>query len=765
MLKNLIDGESGSLIKQSYYARIAHEATGERKQALETHLINAAGLAAGFAADFSSADWGYLAGLWHDLGKYQQDFQRRLNGEKISVEHSGLGAVCAMERMPQSGFPLAFAIAGHHGELADLIKGGTHQPKPLKSRLTENTPVMKAIKEAGIIPEEILERSTPELPDFLTNSSKVNSAAVQAHLKRSGEMWTRFLFSSLIDADRLDSEKFGEPEKAKLRAQFSAILELNRKLDEHLEKKVVAIPLHLQDSEVNRARRDVLNACRLRALDLPGLFSLIVPTGGGKTLSAMSFALRHAAAHGLHRVIVVIPYTSIIEQNAKEYRQALGDENIIEHHSSYDPQNRENGNETDIEKRANLATENWEAPLIVTTSVQFLETLFSSSASRCRKLHNIARSVIILDEVQTLPPGMLASILDALQELTQNYGCSLVLSTATPPALLERPNLPQGLKNVRQIIAEPEALAQKLKRVNYLWPESDEAIRWETLIDEVAQCEQVLVVVHRRQDARDLAQALVACSLKHTVFHLSALMCPAHRLEVIARIKERLKLGMPTRVVSTQLVEAGVDFDFPIVYRALGGLDSIVQAAGRCNREGRSKKGKVVIFRAPSKPPPGTPRKALDVTETMLRARGGFEPDSPEIIEEYFRRLYLTHELDCKNIQREREEFNFATVGREFRLIEDGFTESIVVPYEDAPARLNTLRQNGSDRKLLRSLQPFVVNVYPKAFKNLLDSGYLLELEAAPSLYTLRVGAENLYDDTFGLTAGDESTSAPALII
>jgi CRISPR-associated endonuclease/helicase Cas3 len=412
-----------------------------------------------------------------------------------------------------------------------------------------------------------------------------------------------------------------------------------------------------------------------------------------------------------------------------------------------------------------LASENWDAPVIVTTTVQFFESLFSNRPSRCRKLHNLARSVIILDEVQTLPPEYLMCILDALNELTKHYGCSVVLSTAMPPALAERERFEWGLKDIREIMPDADALAKELNRVEYLWPDPDSPpLSWGGLCDELSQYEQVLVVVHRRDDARELAEKLRLLLADDSVFHLSALMCPAHRAEVLAKVKDRLYTGKACRLVSTQLIEAGVDIDFPVVYRALGGLDSMVQAAGRCNREGLLERGRVIIFSAPSKPPSGTPLRAAEIAEGLLRKSGGrLDVSTPHIFSEYFRSLYFGSELDVKRIQTLRQELKFADVAREFRMIEDGFTQSVIVPYDQAQARLKEFRRKGPSRHNLRSLQPFVVNIYPKSFQRL-SSNDVLE-EVAEGLFALNPIFDHLYTSNYGLTVGDKIDLDPGGLI
>lgn len=743
-----------------YYARSREDNDNpESWQELSNHLDGVARLAEQFAGAFASSEWGGLAGRWHDLGKYQVEFQQKLRGERKSVEHSGVGAALAFQKDREFGLPLSFAIAAHHTGLADLHATDPDLPTPLIERVYANEPLLKRLPSDVLANEQNC--SIPSLPPYLKSSGRSEDPA---SLKRRGEFWTRFLFSTLVDADRLDSEAYANPQRAFFRGSFPTMAELCKNIDRFIEEKIQGIPVEARGSIVNHSRAGVLKSCRCAAAMNPGVFSLMVPTGGGKTLSAMSFALRHAVNHGHRRVIVVIPYTSIIEQNAEEYRRALGQENVIEHHSNIDPVRERIRSGEEGALRRDLACENWNAPVIVTTTVQFFESLFSNRPSQCRKLHNIAKSVIILDEVQTLPPQFLLSIVDALNELVENYGCSVVLSTATPPALAARPHFESGLKDCRSIIADPAGLARRLKRVVYRWPDNDAEPRtWAGLATELRQYLQVLAVVHRRQDARDLAQLLQEALPDQYVYHLSALMCPAHRSDVLARIRGALAAGNQCRVVSTQLVEAGVDIDFPVVYRALGGLDSIVQAAGRCNREGKRKSGEVVVFRAPTPPPRGTSRRALETTQAILREGDNtIDCDDPAIFERYFRMLYHVENLDAAGIQALRQEFNFARVGRNFRLIEDGFTRCIVVPYGEAEARLDDLRRIGPNRATLRALQPFVVSVYAKAFEKMLLAGALEQ--AADGIYAVTVPFRKYYNLRFGLTSGDEIYADPEVL-
>lgn len=716
------------------------------------HLRKVAWLAGDFAAGFGAAEWGRLAGLWHDLGKFRPEFQARLRGSRESVEHAGLGAALAYSKARDIGLPLAFAIAGHHAGLADLTlsAGAEGGPRPLRERLKSNLAVLPAVRH--LLPEELTDNPLPTLPDRL-------NLARQQDI-RSLELWIRFLFSSLVDADFLATEDFYKPDlRRNVLAGYDSISALSQSLDEHLDRLVAELTEERRSSLVNRRRADVLAACRAAAGLPPGLFSLTVPTGGGKTLSAMSFALRHADRHGLRRVIVAIPFTSIIEQNARVYRDALGELNVVEHHSGLDPRAAEEKyREGEIRRR--LAAENWDAPVIVTTNVQLFESLFAASPSRCRKLHNIARSVLLLDEAQTLPVEYLLPVLELLRELRESYGCTVVLTTATQPALARRDSLPLGLEGVREIIPEPHALARDLERVRVSWPDPASGIRtYKELAQDLARLDQVLAVVHLRRDARTLAELLPA----EDRFHLSALMCPSHRLQVLGEVRRRLKQGEPCRLVSTQLIEAGVDVDFPYVYRCLGGLDSLAQAAGRCNREGKPERGQVVFFLAETDPPPGTLRDGLGIVQEMLVKHGGnIDLNRPEVYEDYFRSLYFSKDLDLRGIQPLRQSLSFASVARRFRLITDE-TLPVVVPFGESGQRLAEIHHRGPDRLLLRSLQSLVVNIRERDVSLLQAKGALETV--VDGIYALTPIYQHLYDSRFGLQVSDDAGPDPERLI
>lgn len=758
-VKSGVEQEGKLGVEEYFYAHTIAGQPPEKWQFLEVHLREVAKLAAEFASVYDAADWAYCAGLWHDVGKYQREFQERLRGSRVSVEHSGAGAALAHMRDKSNGLALAFAIAGHHAGLANPIESGPGFPSPLEKRLQENKKVLQDLLPT--IPTEIQNCPFPVLPPRLRPGPGFKQS--EEEMKRTTELWVRFVFSALVDADRLNTEAFVEPSRPLLRSGFSAIKDLRKALDTFVGKK--SRGKNKGSVAVKAARMSVLRQCREAAKCEPGLFSLTAPTGSGKTLSSMSFALRHAERWGHRRIIVVIPYTSIIEQNAKEYGDALGDHNVVEHHSNLDPeqQKREKGEE--LTARLGLAAENWDAPVIVTTTVQFFESLFSNNPSRCRKLHNIADSVIILDEVQTLPPRFLLSITDVLSELALHYRCSAVLSTATPPALARRENFPQGLQNVRPIVRDSDVLNAQLQRVEYSWPNMDSApMDWPSLASEMSEHSQLLAIVHRRLDARLLAQELMKIVPCDSVFHLSALMCPLHRSDVLARIKERLAERTQCCLISTQLIEAGVDVDFRVVYRCLGGVDSIVQAGGRCNREGRLERGTVFVFRAPTSPPPGTPRRALQVTESLLREYSGqLNLTATETFDKYFRMLYAAEDLDAEKIQVQRQGFNFASVGRDFKLIEDGYSVPIIVPYGESLDRLVGIRRNGPTRETLRGIQRFIVNIYRDAFSHLRQAGALEEV--SENVFALAGPFHRQYDPVYGLLIDEKLTADPEALI
>ncbi|MCD6394559.1 MAG: CRISPR-associated helicase Cas3' [Planctomycetes bacterium] len=672
-------------------------------QTLEDHLRQTAQLARGFAAAFGAGDWGHIAGLLHDLGKYSHEFQQMLRAaadahieQTSKVQHSIIGAQQSTEKWKQGeGKILAYAIAGHHTGLAD---GRSNEESSLAKRLQKELPY------DFNWPDELLEVPKPDMPFTLDK--------MRAGLEVS--FFIRMLFSALVDADFLDTEKHMKPQQAVLRSRGYSLVELEGKLTVHLD----SIEQQAASTTVNRLRSQILNNCRKAARLNRGLFSLTVPTGGGKTLSSLTFALKHAIKCGQNRIIYVIPFTSIIEQNAAIFRDIFGDDNVLEHHSNYEP--------VEEEHRTRLASENWDAPIVVTTNVQFFESLFACRSSRSRKLHNIANSVIIMDEVQALPSELLLPCIEAIRELALNYQCSLVLCSATQPAIQRREDFSAGLADVREIAEDPDRLAGHLKRTTVfdLGEQSDDL-----LIERIRQHEKVLCVVNTRKHALRLYEQLAE---EVNVFHLSASLCPVDRSRILHNIRETLKEQKPCRVISTQLVEAGVDIDFPVVYRAIAGIDSIAQAAGRCNREGLLESGAVFIFRPEHKLPPGYFRQTAQTTESVMRR---FSEDvlSLSAIEEYFRDYYWSQgeRLDNKGILQLLREgalrlnFPFREVANRFRLIEDDHKPVIVPRDAEAEKLIQQIRYADCLRGFSRKLQKYTVQINQREWDRLRDAGCL----------------------------------------
>ena len=737
---------------------------------LAAHLQSVAQMAADFSAVFEPAAatrrWAYLAGLWHDLGKYRPGFQRyvaqadnlnaHIEGKVGGREktHSAAGALWAIQTLGQAHGPngalaarvLAYLIASHHAGLYDWNSG-------LNERLQEedcNTELAEA--RAANPPENILSQG-----DFVPDLRCIPGGSAGFAL------WVRLLFSCLVDADFLDTETHFDAGKPAHREGFPTLEAMQTALNAAMTTKAESADATL----VNSLRADVLRQCRDKAALPAGFFSLTVPTGGGKTLSSLAFALKHALTHGKSRVIYAIPYTSIIEQTADVFRdafKALGNEVLIEHHSQADAA------EKDETARSRLACENWDAPLVVTTNVQLFESLFAAKTSRCRKLHNLVNSVIVLDEAQQLPPEFLQPILDVLNLLVTHYGVTVVLCTATQPALsttdyFDASKNLHGLANVREIIDEPDALFNVLKRVKVELPADwTTPTPWVDIAAQLADEDCALAIVSTRKAARELQRLLPPGAL-----HLSALMCGAHRKAVIEQIKARLKAkregqdSEPLRVVSTQLVEAGVDIDFPVVYRALAGLDSIAQAAGRCNREGRlAGLGRVLVFVPPERAPRGHLAKGVDACINTLHDQQA-DPLARSLFDTYFRQFYASVELDGKGVcallkvESKTLGVQFRSAAEAFRLIDDQDSATVVVRYqahqEELDKLLGSLAAKGPERWLMRKLQRYTVTIHKGVADKMLMQGDLTL--PMPGLYVQKQ-ADNLYDPHLGLKLDDD---------
>ncbi len=633
------------------------------QQPLTEHLRQTAQLAEGFAQDFGVGEFARCAGLLHDAGKYSEAFQARIRGAVQKCDHSTAGAKEAA-KLGVAGRLVAYCTAGHHTGLQNAgARSDTGAEATLEARLKKT--------------------DLPAYDDFFTEFAgdelcipKLPPIRPLGRFGFSLSFFVRMLYSCLVDADFLDTERFMKNGAVDRTASydFAGFLE-------KLDSKTAAFSA---DNPVNRKRSEILACCKTAAEGEKGLFTLTVPTGGGKTLSSLAFALSHLRRHGMKRIIYVIPYTSIIEQNAKVFADLLGEQNVLEHHASFDFTDGEDN----LGNKRKLAAENWDMPLIVTTNVQFFESLFANKSSRCRKLHNIANSVIILDEAQMLPTEFLTPCVMALSELVHNYSSSVVLCSATQPAL--------GDYFPKRII--PREICDGIGDLNESFRRTRVVIRGplsdEVLSQELAASKQSLCIVNTRKHALELFELI----RDEGSFHLSTLMCPAHRNEILKDVRTRLKDGLPCRVVSTRLIEAGVDVDFPVVYRSVCGLDSIVQSAGRCNREGRLRDaqgnptlGEVHVFepeQAHANRQPAAFRRPIGVARDVMRRYEDIL--SPEAISSYFTLLYELEGkvgLDKHDIFERLEKgidgfsFEFEDIAKDFKLIEDN-TRAIIIPYD-----------------------------------------------------------------------------------
>lgn len=706
---------------------LAHLTVDGRKQQVLDHLVGTASLCSSFAAAFDAAEQGQLAGIAHDIGKFSDAFQRRLHGAP-KVDHATAGAYeCLKIQQPLA----AFAISGHHGGLPD--GGGQGDAAG-----------------TGTFWGRINRASRGKLEDYHAWQSELSLP--QANLpafagkKLEGMFFTRMLFSCLVDADYTDTAAFinGCPDTS---VPFSSMRELWHRLQSYIAGWFPP------EGTLNTQRCAILETCiQAGAEHEPGLFTLTVPTGGGKTVASLSFALAQAKARGMKRIIYVIPYTSIIEQTAQTFREILGDENVLESHSGVLFDQQEDDASDQESSPLTQSVETWDVPVVVTTAVQFFESLYACRPSKCRKLHNLAQSVLIFDEAQMLPLPYLRPCVWAIAQLVQHYGASAVLCTATQPALDPifrefAPDIP-----IQEICPMAEARWESFRRVSF---QRAEALSWAGLAACLQQQEQVLCVVNTRRAAREVYQQLSGPGN----FHLSTLMYPAHRRRILDEIRQRLRDGLPCRVVSTSLIEAGVDVDFPAVYRELAGLDSILQAAGRCNREGKRPPADsiVTIFQGED-PPPRLFETSIGAGKIVL----DHFPDiaSREAVHTYFSTLLDLKGTDAQDAHRilhlmESDFFPFRTVAERFHLI-DSPTTTVYVPLEEGVKLVGLLRSGQYSRTLYRRLGQYGVSVYPQ---------HLAALERAGALEHLEDGSVilrdvRLYAEDTGLTLEPGSGNA-----
>lgn len=725
--------------------RHAHSLPGQLEniwEPLSDHLAEVGQRAAAFAAPFGAEQIARAAGLLHDIGKCSAEYQAYIRDNGPSPDHSTAGAIEAVNRF--KGDPLqaimarliAFAVAGHHAGLAD---GTGKSAASLDSRLGK---VVSAY--------DGWQAEAAGLPTTLSSSQVLKPVTSHGY---SMAFLGRMLFSCLVDADFLATERFYARSRGEAveRGGHATLDALREQLDRHL----ATIVKKVRDTPLNRLRAEILAHARGKAACDPGLFTMTVPTGGGKTLASLAFALDHAIRHGLARVIYAIPYTSIIEQTADIFRTALGAGDVLEHHGNIDWDRASGGDVGDADdegddgwRKLRRASENWDVPVIVTTAVQFFESLHAARTSRCRKLHNLARSVVILDEAQTLPVPLLRPCMAAISELAENYGTSIILCTATQPALKrEQDGFKGGLAipDDRELAPDPGRLYAQLKRVTV---EHRGAVCDAEIAARFGEAERMLCIVNSRKHAQALFALIAPLPGAR---HLTTLMCPAHRRQVLAEVRTELLEGRPARIVSTSLIEAGVDIDLPEVWRAETGLDSIAQAAGRCNREGKLANGRVVVFEAADHKLPAIFRQQVDAMKAALRQHGN-DPLGLEAVRAYFRMLYwqkgdaaldaaklegmpypilaeLHASLDMANLKLNTP---YDSIARAFRMIDD-VMDPVIVRWgsDENPGEVDRLigelrgraAHGRPPRAILRRLQQFTVSIPSKVRAEMLATG------------------------------------------
>lgn len=700
----------------TYYAHSGGHLDKSDWQTMSDHAFSTAKLAAEMARPFGLQQAAFVAGLFHDLGKYCIAFQKRLEGDNIAVDHSTAGAIELLNitkgRNKGMAELISYAILGHHTGLPDRSN---------ETKTCYNQRILQS-SQLDLVWRKDLK---PEVSDLYPEMVKQFSGGLK-EIAFSYAFMGRMIFSCLVDADFKDTEAFY--------AKIGQILpnrewpQLNELIDPFItrfEKYIASLP---KKGELNQLRSDILNHVRQGANHSAGLFTLTVPTGGGKTLASLGFALDHAKQHGHRRIIYAIPFTSIIDQTSAIFRSVLGDEYVLEHHSAMDI-GISGTKSTEQKDKLKLATEDWIAPVVVTTTIQLFESLFSARSSRARKLHHIADSIIILDEAQTLPRHLLLPIMRVLDELASHYGCTIILCTATQPMLGRRPGFENGLPiEGRELAPDPLHLAGKLAR---------NQVKYGGVMDNTALVEalrvnsQILIVVNSRRHALELYNLAKEADIDGLV-HLTTRHYAVHRRRILADIRNRLEIGQPCRLISTSLIEAGVDVDFPVGFRAEAGLDQIIQTAGRVNREGKRKKedSLVTVFSSPDYPPP---REIKDLIGDMGRIIGNHENiASPMAVEDYFREVYwrLADGLDEKKIldrfilSKSATDFAYRQVGTDFRMIENGMAPVIVAIEDKAKKAVESLRvKNIPSSKIARELQGYIVQIPPKDRDALIRNG------------------------------------------
>ena len=691
-------------------------------------------------------EFGRIIGQLHNVGKYSDKFQKRLEGGP-KVDHATAGAQLVNKKYGNLGLLLSFCIAGHHTGLSNWIRVG--KKSGLQYRLFH-----KKIKDYSIY------------KDFITLPDKIPDLKLETNRKEFEiTVLVRMLFSCLIDADRTDTKKFYKKfdqnkaySKLDTVEDWPQLLDMKKKFDMYMREfgDDVKTKNHKTDPKINKIRHDILEISKEKGKLKRGIFTFTVPTGGGKTLSSLAFALEHALCHKLDRIIYVVPYMSITHQNAEVFRKAVGDNAVLEHHSSFkipDSMTIENSD------KLKIAEEDWSAPLIVTTAVQFFESLFSNKPTRCKKLHNIANSVVILDEAQSLPLALLIPCVAMLDTLAKRFGVTIVLCTATQPALLEKDGFPNGFDLTCEISENVNEIYKLMRRtvIKPIGEKDDNYIANDILKKYEENNYSVLCIVNTRKHATVLYQLLEEHDT--LLFHLSALMCPEHRKEKIEKISKTLKSKIPCIVISTSLIEAGVDLDFNVVYREMTGLDSIAQAAGRCNREGKKDLGDVYVFNSPDTYQPAELQRSIAISNELIDEESD-DLLSSNVILKYFQKLYwiTPDNLDGKeimkkiNIKKNEYELAFDDIAKDFKMIDDS-QESIIIPYNDeAKKHIQILTDSEYPNKSSRYLQPYVVQIKKKEFEKLCQASDIKQI--APEKFSDQfwvLDNDELYDEFIGL--------------
>ncbi|MCD7738297.1 MAG: CRISPR-associated helicase Cas3' [Lachnospiraceae bacterium] len=701
-----------------YLAHISED--GLREQTVDEHGENVARLAGKFAEAFYAWNWGYVAGKMHDIGKATDGFQRRLHGGP-RVDHSTAGA---QELMKKGGLYalLAYCVAGHHAGLpdkgteADSADGGT-----LCGRAKKKVPNYHEYADKI------------ELP--VLNSPKIKPIGKGGF---SVAFFLRMVYSCLVDADFLDTEDFmndGKTKREPGKVEPQLLKELLEYVSPWLENTDV--------NTVNGRRTEILKASLEMGKKEPGIYSMTVPTGGGKTIASLAFALKHACTYGKDRIIYVLPYTSIIEQNAQVFRDILGDNAVLENHSNVDY------GETEELKPMQLAAENWDKPVIVTTNVQFFESFFANGSAKCRKLHNVANSVIIFDEAQKLPTKYLRPCIRVMEELAVNYGSTIVLCTATQPSIEKL--FTKGTM-IQEICPRMEEQFRFFKRTEV---KNIGELSEEELLQRLGTEKQVLCIFNNRKRVQKIYKELQG----EGVYHLSTLMYPAHRKRKLNEIRERLRQNEKCVVIATSLVEAGVDMDFQTVYRELAGIDSVVQAAGRCNRESLKKSEESNTFVFSFREKAGVASEIRQPVEIARNIVEDFQDiASLKAIDSYFQQLHhiKDDQLDQENIVEQFEKgvkswsYPFASVAKQFKLIKND-TRLILTEKEDEARQLiERLRYGEYSRNLMRKLGNYGVQVYEQDFEKLNAAGFLEVLDQWDGEMAILINEEK-YSEDMGL--------------